>query len=131
MEFADCATCMCPQHVFCMLSACHVLYAVLEELKSHSDAEEFVNFVSEKRAEDYYSVIDYPMCLNEIRDRINRFQCDSRAKVCNMCYIAASTEGYKTVRVYTCSSVMNSMLLSRIVSSTTVRTQSTQSKLRH
>lgn len=61
----------------------HDLHAVLEELKTRSDAVEFIDFVSEKRAEDYYSAIDYPMCLNEIRDRINRFQCDSRAAVCN------------------------------------------------
>ena len=54
---------------------------VLEELKGRSDAVEFIKFVSEKRAEDYYSVIDYPMCLNEVRDRINRHQCDSKTKV--------------------------------------------------
>ena len=105
------------------------LHAVLEELKARSDAEEFINFVSEKRAEDYYSVIDYPMCLNEIRDRINRFQCDSRAKVCNTS-CQYEEYGYKTVgMIVYYSSVMNLMLLLRIVRCIMARTQSTQHKL--
>ena len=56
-------------------------YAVIKKLKKHPDAKEFINFVKEERAERYYKIIDYPMCLNEIRDRINRHQCDTRQDV--------------------------------------------------
>ena len=58
------------------------LHIVIEKLKKHPDAAEFIDFVKEERGNDYYKVIEYPMCLNEIRDRINRFQCDTPHLVC-------------------------------------------------
>ena len=57
------------------------MYIVIKKLKRDRDAAEFVNFVDEGRAEGYYKIIGYPMCLQEIEDRIKRHQCDSREVV--------------------------------------------------
>lgn len=51
------------------------LLTVIDLLKANPAAMPFTEF---EKAADYDKVIKYPMCLNEIRDRINRHQCDSR-----------------------------------------------------
>lgn len=50
---------------------------VIKKLKRDPDGAEFINFVDEGRAKDYYKIIKYPMCLQEIEDRIKRHQCDT------------------------------------------------------
>ena len=60
-------------------------HAVIETLKRHPDGRDFIEFVKEERAEGYYKTIIYPMCLNEIRDRINRHQCDTCEDVRHAC----------------------------------------------
>ena len=52
-------------------------HVVIKKLKRDQDAAEFINFVDKGRAKGYYDIIKYPMCLQEIEDRINRHQCDT------------------------------------------------------
>ena len=58
------------------------LHTVIEKLKKHPDAAEFIDFVKKERAPKYYKVIKYPMCLNEIQDRIKQLKCDTPQLVC-------------------------------------------------
>lgn len=60
-----------------------IIIIVLEDLEKINEAEEFIDRVEKERAPDYDSIIENPMYLNRMKQKIKKGDYDTPQEVCN------------------------------------------------